>query len=194
MHWHTTRQGRIRRATTVVALALSVSFVFPSGAPATTKANVGGGVVEGTAVFDAPGIPPASANCQPTRFTLQGATATGVVLNTVITGFPGQMTITGEGRASCTSVVNSDGPLTITVTGTGPTGSQVDCPALAGTFTRVGLATAVVLSGDCTVNQFGTGRVEFIASLGFVPAQPDSTGHIPSADFAGTFVVRPTAE
>jgi hypothetical protein len=166
---------------------------MPLPATADTPANVGGGGVTGTAQFESPGIPPATAECRPTKFELENTTAPAFVLNTVITGYLGEIVLTGGGEAECTALTTSGGTLTLAAEGNGPTGSKVECPVLDGTFTREGVEVVVVLTGDCTVNAFGTGKVEFLATLTFVPT-PRDDGHVMTADFHGNFLVRPATE
>lgn len=190
-------ETNVRKWRRVRSLALATAAVAGSGAllpgPAeAAKSNLGGGAVTGSVVFVPPGIPPAGQPCVATAFTVE-AVAPAFVLNTVITGYLGLITITGTGTTDCTSATISGGELTLTVTGEGPTGSRVDC-ALTGGFTRIGVEVAVQLAGDCTVNNYGTGTVQFLSDLVFVPTPPGAgiTQPILTAEFEGAFVVIPS--
>jgi hypothetical protein len=174
-----------------MAVTLVVSpFLLPSHAEA-ARSNLGGGAVHGSVVFAPPGIPPAGQPCVPVSFTVN-ATAPTFVLNTVITGYAGLITITGSGATDCTSTTVSGGTLALTVTGEGPTGSRVDCQ-LAGGFTRLAVEIVVQLTGPCVVNQYGTGPVQFLSNLLFTPLPPGAgvTQPVLTANFDGAFVVVP---
>lgn len=173
------------------ALAVSIPLLTPTGANA-AKSNLGGGVVHGTTVFDPPGIPAAGEPCQPVSFSVEGQSAS-FMMNTVITGYLGAIQITGTGNTDCTSATVSGGDLTLRITGEGPTGSRVDCPVLDGGYTRIGVEVIVQLTGECVVNEFGTGLVQFVSELVFTPLPPGGgvTGPVLEANFDGAFAVVP---
>lgn len=190
------RIGRWSRARSLVIVGLLAGSIFvPTNANASR--NIGAGVVHGTAQFVAPGLPPANATCQSADFDLVDSLAIGVVLNTVITGFTGELALTGGGETTCGSAAFSGGSLTLTVSGTGPTGSQLDCATLNGNFERTAVVVRVTLDGSCIVNQFtrGTTAVQFLAQLVFTPLPPGAgvTSHIMTANFDGTFAVFPAS-
>ena len=175
----------------LAALAASIPILAPTGAQA-VKSNLGGGVVHGTTIFDPPGIPAAGQPCQPVSFSLD-AESPAFVMNTVITGYLGVIEITGTGNTDCTSTTVSGGDLVLSITGEGPTGSRVNCPVLEGGYTRVGVEVLVQLTGECIVNEYGTGPVQFISELVFTPLPPGAgvTGPVLEANFDGVFAVVP---
>lgn len=183
--------SRIRSLGVLAAFAVSLPILVPTGADA-AKSNLGGGAVHGTAVFAAPGIPPAGQPCVAISFTVNGV-APAFVMNTVITGYLGLINITGTGSTDCTSATVSGGDLSLSATGSGPTGSEIACGPLVGGFTRIGVEVAVQIAGPCTVNQYGTGDVQFLADLVFTPTPPGAgvTQPILTANFDGVFTVVP---
>jgi hypothetical protein len=118
-----------------------------------------------------------------------------MAMNTVITGFVGELALTGNGTTTCGSAIASGGSLELTVGGRGPTGSQFDCATLTGTFDRTAVVVRVTLEGSCVVNQFtrGTLAVQFLSQLVFTPLPPGAgvTGNIMTSNFDGTFAVFP---
>ena len=179
-------------STTRIAAALvAMALVGLSPAPASAT-NVGGGSVTGTVAFtNTGGVPVATAPCRGTTFTLSGR-ATGIVLNTVLSGHAGDITLSGGGGSTCENAGTAAGTsLTINAIGVGPTGSRVSC-SLAGSFVRVAAAVLVDVSGSCSVNYHPAGRVRFLAEVVFTPTVGDGiTSNIRAASFAGAFSVIP---
>jgi hypothetical protein len=99
------------------------------------------------------------------------AKATGFVLNTVITGDVGDITVRGGGSGPCRTTM----PVTLSANGVGPTGSKLACPTLTGTYSNTGTTVAVTVTGTCRINNYPTNtRWQVDAAPGF----------------AGTFTVR----
>lgn len=121
--------------------------------------NVGGGTFSGTRT------PAADPGC----FALAGK-ATGLVLNTVLTGDIGDIVFVGS---------DCGGTLTVTAYGEGPTGSRIDCAKLTGTGAASAATLDLALTGPCLVNKFNTGPIDFVARTALSP-----TGH-----FAGVMQV-----
>lgn len=190
-----TKPSRLRMLGVLVAFAVSVPVAAPDAARA-EKFNVGGGIVHGVTVFDGDGLPPADEDCVPgLTFTVKGV-APGVVYNTVTTGFVGDLEIVGSGRSECGSATESGGTLELTITGTGPTGSEITCDPLAGGFLRNATAVRVELAGSCSVNNYGTAEIQFLAQLQFTPSEPVGaavTEPVKKAFFDGDFVIVPAA-
>lgn len=205
MGWHENRKvGRGRKLGTLAALATAIPLLVPTQAGA-DKFNVGGGVVHGEVEFDAPGLPAVGESCvvnvDDVDFTVDGF-APSFVYNTVITGFAGAIHIGGKGTSVCAEGPVREGRLALTITGTGPTGSQIACgetlgQELKGGFTRVGTVVTVEIFGDCTVNSYGTARIQFLSTLQFTPSEPTGAGvngtNIEKAFFDGDFVLVPAA-
>ncbi|MDQ3756878.1 MAG: hypothetical protein M3394_03410 [Actinomycetota bacterium] len=188
------RIGRRGRGRSVLGVTLLAAVMFiPTDASASR--NIGSGVVHGTAQFVAPGLPPATAVCQLADFNLVDSLAIGFALNTVVTGFVGELSLTGGGEATCGTATASAGSLSLTVTGTGPTGSQFDCPLLTGFFDRTAVVVRVTLTGRCVVNEFERGLrdVQFLSQLVFTPVPPGAgvTSNLMTSNFDGTFAVFP---
>ena len=185
--------NKARRAVlAVVALAAGIAATSPP--PAQAGTNLGGGAVSGSVTLAGTGIPTESELCEPTTFTFDpGSTGTGVVFNTVITGHAGGITLTGSGGSACENATTATGTtMTLRAEGVGPTGSRVTCPTLTGAFIRVGPVVEVNLVGSCTVNNFGTGTVRFLAAATFVPTEGDGVQtRIKKGAFAGTFAIVP---
>lgn len=161
------RVGPARIVGLAAALAVAVPLLAPTGAHA-EKANVGGGAIHGTVEFDSPGLESACVNG--VGFDVNGF-APSFVYNTVITGFAGAFRLTGRGFSECQpgSQVLRSGTLDLTASGTGPTGSRIECASLSGQFERIGTAVTVNVNGDCIVNSYGLGTNTFIAALQFTP-------------------------
>lgn len=176
----------------VVVLAMGSLVALPTAADAGT--NLGSGIIQGSVLIGGSGIPTGSELCEPTTFLLgPDSKATGAVFNTVITGHVGDITLTGGGGSACENALTSAGTtITVTADGLGPTFSRLTCPSLTGTFIRVASAVEVNVVGDCTVNNFGTGRVRLLASAAFVPTEGDGVQtRITEGSFSGNFVVIP---
>lgn len=175
-----------------VVLAIGSLLAVPTAADAGT--NLGGGTIQGSVFLGGSGIPTGSEPCEPTTFLFgPDSKATGSVFNTVITGHVGDITLTGGGGSACENALTSAGTtITVTADGTGPTLSRVTCPSLTGTFIRVAAAVEVNVVGDCTVNNYGTGRVRLLATSVFVPTEGDGVQtRITEGRFLGNFVVIP---
>lgn len=185
-------QTVVRRITRVLpALAvLSLAIAGPSHA-----ANVGGGTIMGAVTFtNAGGLPPVGAPCANTTFSLHHVVAHAFVLNTVITGYAGDVTLNGSGAGTCENATLGMG--TVTVTGNGlvaTTGSSISCPTLTGTYIRVLTELTTVLFGNCSVNNFPMAKVTFIAEVNFLPDNlgADIDDPIFTATFQGGFTVSP---
>jgi len=203
--------GRRVRVGIVAALASSLLAMAPQGAHAdfeTVKVTSGGGVVHGIATFgnDRFGNTGLPSTCtvggagDDVPFTVD-AWAPNFAYNTVITGFVGVVHITGSGNSECATSPTRTGSVDLTITGTGPTGSKIDCPLLKGTFIRAGTAVAVEISGLCTINNWATSKITFNSALQFTPFDPVGSGvsvspvinapPIVRAYFDGPFVLFP---
>jgi hypothetical protein len=180
----------------LVVLAMSGPLVAPDGATA-AKFNLGGGVVHGEVVFDDPGLSGDPNTCVSNLHFSIEAVAPGVAYNTVTTGFVGDLEMTGDGWSDCGTPLGSGGTLTLHVTGTGPTGSEIVCDPLQGGFSRTATVVTVDLFGSCTVNNYGTAQIQFLSVLQFTPTAPTgapATGaSIKEAIFDGDFVIVPAA-
>jgi len=189
------KQARRRRLWVLVALALAMPFVVSDGAKA-TKYNVGGGTVHGNVVFDDPGLSADPDTCVPNLGFNLTAVAPAVVYNTVTTGFVGDLEMTGEGVSDCGTPLGSGGTLTLHVTGTGPSGSEIVCDPLSGGFSRSATVVSVELFGSCTVNNYGTALIQFLSVLQFTPTAPTGApangSNIKEAVFDGEFVIVPS--
>jgi hypothetical protein len=194
--------GRTRILALFTVLGAFIPLVAPSGAQA-AKYNIGGGVVHGVTEFEGAGLPPVGAPCvvgvDDVDFTVDGL-APSFVYNTVITGYAGAIHIGGGGTSVCAEGAVRTGSLKLTITGTGPTGSQIACgdiegEELTGGFTRVGSVVTVEIFGECKVNSYGTARIQFLSTLQFTPFDPTGAGtgqtYIKKAFFDGEFVLVP---
>jgi hypothetical protein len=155
-------------------------------------ASVGGGKASGTFFYGGTGIPPLTAQCAPTNFTLSGSSDAFVLLNTAIVGYVGPTNVSGSGSSACESVSNGGGPITLTLAGTGPLQSTINCTNLSGGWTRTGTDVSADVGGTCNINDF-TDPVNLIFHGTW---QPDGAGAgvitpIASASFSGVFVVPP---
>jgi len=151
--------------------------------------TAGGGAVEGTVEFGAPGVLPTV--CEPTSSTWR-LVSPAVVLNTAVVGFVGALTMDGHGSSACESVLSGDGAVTFTAAGNGPLGSSLSC-TLSGPYTRVHAATALPLSGSCEINDNPVSRVSVYITLAFVPVAADlgTTSRTEYAVVTGGFSVVP---
>lgn len=190
------RAGRARGVVIAVALAFAVPLLAPTGAQG--AAIVGGGAIHGTVDFDSPGLP-TGACVNDTGFDVNGF-APSVVYNTVITGFVGALRLSGRGNSECEAAteITRNGSLNpLTATGTGPTGSRLDCATLSGTFNRIGTVVSVRVNGDCIVNSYRLERVNFDAVLQFTPretAEVNGSIHVTKAFFDGAFTLSPVLD
>lgn len=188
------RMTRTRPGRALLALAASVTLAaLTSPLPADAAGmNVGAGAFTGTVEFDGAGIPPVGAPCQATSFTLDGL-AEGVVFNTTILGYAGDVELDGFGSTSCENATASGGSLTIDAHGVGPTESTLDCLGLTGHFVRKLNYVEVVLTGDCTINGINTSGILFVAEAEFHPTAGDGiTSNVTEGAFEGAFVVSPS--
>lgn len=162
--------------------------------PPPTGNNVGGGTVQGSVSFDAPGVPPVLDPCTDTTFTYTG-TVDGAVVNTAATSFAGPVTITGGGGSQCENALFAEGTLDVEAHGEGPDGSTIDCASLTGTYRRVLLTAGVDVRGRCEINGFATADVTFVAALAVHPEAEDTgagvTGPLEEASFEGSFTMSP---
>ena len=166
--------------------------------------NMGGGVTTG-AIQYSPTMPPIDAICKPVSFTLQNDfLSEAFVLNSAIAGYVGPVTITGSGTSrtgpetpGCESYSLGGGTMTVALNGFNmTTESSLTCPSLVGTYTRVVSDMTVVLSGDCTVNDYtqGVGRVLYVARIQVVPTGMNGPGilvPVSTATTVGNFAVAP---
>jgi hypothetical protein len=160
---------------------------------ASAGSNIGAGTVDGTATFDAGyGIPPGP-TCGATRFSLSGDSKASVVVNTIIKGFVGQMTLTGSGSSPCETAAGGAGQLTFSATSTG--NNFLSCPSLTGGYTRFVADVSAQLGGTCTINNLSGVPVSLTFHGDFVPdgltTGAGSSQPITSATFAGAYVLLP---
>lgn len=157
----------------------------------TPPPTTGGGAVAGVVEFAPPGIPPTMGVCEASSstFELESAAA---VFNTAVIGYVGSLTVRGSGTTDCESMRFGTGTLSVDVDGTGLTESTLSC-RLTGSYTRVEVAMALTLAGDCTLNRHPVSRVVLAASLLFVPQAVDAgaTTRVTRAVVGGDFVVVP---
>lgn len=185
------------RRTGAAVLLLSAAFLGTGLPDADAGSNVGAGTASGRVNFAGDGIPPAgeSEDCVATSFSLDAdlTMATGLVLNTVLTGYLGDVHLSGSGASECENITGAAGDLTLTATGTGPTGSKITCLTLSGDYTRAGAVVHAVLFGNCTINSFPVSRIRFIADVAFHTVNENGgvSENIRTGDFAGTFTVSP---
>ena len=197
--------GRVSRAI-VFAVASALIAVSPSVSadPAVQPRNLGGGITRGSLTYAPTAMPAAGALCRTNlAFTLGSGTpsepgwaAEAFVLNTVISGFEGPVTITGSGSSggSCESYALGGGTMQLALHGYNPlTESRLDCNSLTGTYTRVLSDMTLILHGNCVVNQFGTGVVIFVARIQVVPTGGGAgvLAPVASANTVGVFTVAP---
>ena len=168
----------------LLAAALCLLWA-PASAGAQAGENAGAGVARGSIVFAAP--VDLGGGCQATDFTFSGGSDT-VVVNTVLTAYVGPVNITGSGRDSCPSGASESGSLSVTVGGTGPTGSEFECGSLSGTYTRLLTAVTVNVSGECSVNGFPAGDITFLAEA---VVTPDPGFSFETAEFVAPFSIVP---
>lgn len=199
---------RMRRARIVgmaATLVVAAPLLAPTGAHA-EKASVGVGAIHGTTEFDAPGLATGDCTEEGVGFKIDGF-APSVVYNTVITGFVGAFRLTGRGFSECegSTEVTRHGTLgdplrgdTLRATGTGPTGSQLECPNLSGQFDRVSTVVVVSVGGDCIVNSYGLSTITFIAVIQFTPVEtvetPQDGRRVMKAYFDGEFTMTPRVD
>ena len=171
------------------ALALAaLPLALPAPAAATT---VGGGVAIGSVSFAGGGVPPLTAGCAPTSFTLTGV-ATGAAVHTVLSGFAGDIYLWGQGGSGCENAAVGDGTITLTASGYGPTRSELWCPALQGIYQRVLSQVVLSLVGTCDVNRYPAGNVTFLAHADFTPESGQgSTTPVTQATYVAEFSVVP---
>lgn len=187
------------RAVAVLVVAGALLGSAPSAVadpPLVQPRNIGGGDARGTITYPAATpLPQALAPCRATTFTFQ-ASAEAFVLNTAIAGFAGPVTIDGSGSAFCENASNSGGMMTLRLTGVNTTTkSTLSCPVLGGGYTRVLSEMTLILSGNCIVNNYAQGIVNFVAKLSMVPSGMNGgapfTAPVTSATTAGAFVIAP---
>jgi hypothetical protein len=70
-----------------------------------------------------------------------------VLVDTVLTAYAGPVTVTGTGYDPSWTDVPQTGPLNVTASGTGPTGSTLDCPSLTGEYFRILVVAKVDVRG-----------------------------------------------
>lgn len=198
------RTRRTRWAVAAVGVALGALAL--SAGPAGAASNVGGGVVTGTATFDADKeVPPFFQPCAPTSFTLSvdnsnnSAESATVVINTQGTEYAGTVDLRGSGSSSCESASTGGGNLTLTtVKGTSATEGSLNCadPAtgtvLRGTYVRVYTDVSALLHGVCSINDHPS-PVTFAFHGEFLPSSAGQgiTSPVSQAVFTGPFTVIP---
>jgi hypothetical protein len=163
----------------------SASATFEVGQPAAAGA---GGVV-GDLDYDEPGLPRIA--CAPTSFDVD-AQAGAALVDVVVSGFAGPLTLTGSGESPCEDATLGFGTLTLTGAGVAPNGAQISCPVVQGPYTRVGSELVATLTGECIVNGFDTGPLTWTYSVQAVPVSTGAgtTAPITRTTFNGTFAVR----
>jgi len=178
------------------------STLLPSARADTTlpPRNAGFGAVEGPISYNPP-LPMTGSPCSTTvAFTLgSGASGSGwasvtLMANTVLSAYAGTVTITGTGTAgTCESYTLGGGTMTVSLTGSTVNESALSCQTLSGTYSRVLSTMTMDLQGDCTVNNYGSSHVTFVATVQLVPSrdQTNTLTPITSAEAAGSFVVAP---
>lgn len=152
--------------------------------------NAGGGVAMGTIDYTGALLPKAAAVCaRNLTFTLGngddsagGWQSQAFVVNTVISGYAGPVTISGGGHSntSCESYSLGGGRMTVELTGfNNLTEAKLSCEdigdpskssSLSGQYTRVLTDLTVVLTGRCLVNDFATGVVTFVGRIQATPS------------------------
>lgn len=212
----TAQSGWGLRRLSVAVAAVTLLAVTPSSyanEPLVEPRNMGGGITRGSIQYAPTPMPQAGAICKRNiTFTLGGGTAQepgwsseAFVFNTVISGFEGPVTITGDGTSgnSCESYALGGGTMTLSVRGLNPiTESTLDCREddedprstnLTGTYTRVLSDMTLILNGVCVVNKFATGRVMLVARIQVAPmgGGAGALAPISSAMTAGVFAVAP---
>lgn len=139
-----------------ILITTTAMLLAAIAAPASASWNVGGGTFTGTTT------PRASDVECPTGGVDVDARTVGFAYDTVGTVGVGEVRVTGFG---------CDGRLRLAAKGTGPTGSDIDCRRLKGTYN----STEWQFAGECLINSYNTGLVTFAATV--VPA--------PAGEFAG---------
>lgn len=202
-----------RIAASLGALLLAAVLIHPAAALAQSS-NIGTGAYAGSISYASPGVPRAVNPNSPTvndpcttpTFTISGSTPVSAtfVFNTALSGYLGTLNWTGTGQAFCETALGGSGSITLTsVSGTGPTNSNINCATstatrLSGGYTRTATDFEAVLGGDCTLNASPpsfpgfTARVSFTLRGAWVPAPASGvTTSTNSATVQGVILVQP---
>ena len=153
----------------------SPTRTFHVGRPAV----VGSGKASGRLAYAEPGIPAGS--CVATAFDVQLDAQTAIV-DAAIVGYVGPLQLAGSGTSACEDRSMGSGPLTLSVTGTSLTQSTMSCPALSGSFTRVGVVFTGEVAGGCHINAFPTGRTTWTVTASAVPMDATNGTNAPYRD------------
>lgn len=171
------------------------------GTPGVQGSITGSGVARGTVGFSGSGVPPLNTSCRSTSFSFSsdtyggtaGATA-GALVNTAGIQYTGPIEIWGSGGSPCEGASGGTGNITVHASGRNALGGTMSCGPLSGEYLREATAVAIIVTGQCSINTVGTGRVRFLASGQFVPAEPGQgvTSAVRSASFVTEFHVAPS--
>ena len=156
-----------------------------AGAP-----DAGGGAVSGSVSFSEP-IPAVGQSCAPTSFSLTGNSVASVI-SFAQSEYTGPINFTGSGGSSCETAASGAGSLDLSVQGLGVTGTTLSCPALSGSYSRVGSDVTVTVDGLCTLNGTETDPVSLAAKVEFAPASGGVGQPVTTATFDGAFAVSPS--
>lgn len=185
------KSGVRRRSLQLIA---AVALAAAVGQPASASAfDVGGGESIGTFNYGATRIPAAtSGQCASTSFTLSGS-SNGFLFHTALAGYVGPVAFNGTGSATCESLSNGGGPLTLTVSGTGPLESTLQCTNLTGGWIRDGHYMSANLGGTCVINGGFTDPVNLIFRAMWEPRPVGAgvTTPINAANYSGAFTFPP---
>ena len=180
----------------LLTVAMAATVCAPATAQSIGNKNVGTGSLSGTVSYRDAGLPGVGEACEPTAFDLKGTTSQTFILNTVITGYLGTLRISGSGSSACENVAGGSGELAVKVTGLGPTGSRIDCPAardpgaLAGTYARTLTSVSLTVEGQCIINNYNRAPAyRFEAEAAFAPNA--LLGRIGEAGLTGFFRIAP---
>lgn len=162
-------------AAAAVCLLVAAAPANATHGPIIHPTNVGGGVMSGKATFTTPaaGVPGVGQTCGSSVVTVE-AEAPMFALNTVLTGYLGPIDIEAQGSSNCETAASGQGDIvSATVTGTGPTGSEISCPSMTGEYSRIGTVAIVQVTGDCIVNLFSISDTSIVGTLVVVPTESD---------------------
>lgn len=157
----------------------------------TRPPNIGGGPIDGSVTFTDSGVPPVgTATCAPTNFAFEG-TSESAWVNGSGAAYVGPLAISAEG-SGCDTATLGAGELVVTATGSSPLGT-LSCGPLHGQFTRIASDVTIVVSGDCTINDFDAFTISFLAKGEFRPTNDGGGVTVPvtEASFTGAFTVIP---
>lgn len=180
--------GSLKRL--LILIGIAVLGISLDQWPAAAISNIGGGTLTATIVYSNP-IPPLGEPCSSTSFTLSATAVESTVTTvdpTVISGYLGEMTMSGSGQAACESTSSGSGTLTLSAQG----GSSVLCQSLNGSYTRLATGFQAVVGGECSINGVTAG-VSLTLQGQIVPTDEGGgvTTPITSADLVGAVAVTP---